>query len=149
LTITGNYHKLKQNLIQSVDQVDVSKITSKNHLDIQLTTQYHHLELIQKSKELLIILILQKECITINGNSEHHTQRPNGIILLKILFIISSPNLIKISKIHIQILEKQSKDLITIGNYHKLEQNQIQYAHQQDAGNQNIHCGEIPKKPMK
>ena len=149
MTITGNYHKLKQNLIQSVDQVDVSKITSKNHLDIQLITQFHHLEPIQKSKEPQTILILLKECIIINGNSEHDIQRPNGIKLLKILFIISSPNLIKTSKIHIQTLEKQSKDLITIGNFHKLEQNQIQYAHQQDVGNQNILCGEIPKEIMK
>jgi hypothetical protein len=149
LTITGNYHKLKQNLTQSADQLDVCTITSKNHLDIQLTTQFHHLEPIQKSKEPQRILILLKECTIINGNSEHHTQRPNGIILLKILFIILSPNLIKTSKIHIQTWEKQSKDLITIGNFHKLEQNQIQYAHQQDVGNQNTLCGEIPKEIMK
>jgi hypothetical protein len=39
--------------------------------------------------------------------------------------------------------------LITIGNFHKLEQNQTQYAHQQDAGNQNTLYGEKPKKLMK
>jgi hypothetical protein len=102
LTITGNYHKLKQNLIQFVVQEDASKTMWKNLLDIQLTTLFHHLELIQISKELQTILILLKECTIINGNLELHIPKHNGIILLKILYIILSLNLIKTSRILIQ-----------------------------------------------
>jgi hypothetical protein len=71
----------------------------KNLLDIQSIILFPHLELIQIFKEPLIILILLKECIIINGNLELHIPKHNGIILLKILYTILSLNLIKILKI--------------------------------------------------
>jgi len=50
-------HNLKLNLIQSADQEDASQITKKSHSDIQLTTQFHHLELTQTFQVLLKTLM--------------------------------------------------------------------------------------------
>jgi len=75
----------------------------KSHSDIQLITQSHLLELTQIFQELLITLILLKECTIINGNLELLIQRLSGIILQKILSITLNLNLIKISKILILI----------------------------------------------
>ena len=50
-------HNLKLNLIQSADQEDASQITKKSHSDIQLTTQFHHLELTQIFQVLLKTLM--------------------------------------------------------------------------------------------
>ena len=98
----------------------------KSHSDIQLITQSHLLELTQIFQELLITLILLKECTIINGNLELLIQRLSGIILLKILSITLNLNLIKILKILIKIWEKLNKDLIIIGNL-QLKQNLIQF----------------------
>ena len=104
LVITGNQQlKLDQSLIQFVDLEDAFLIMLKSHSDIQLITQSHLLELTQLFQELLITLILLKECTIINGNLEHLIQRLNGIIPPKILCIISNLNLTKISKTLIQI----------------------------------------------
>jgi len=104
----------------------------KSHSDIQLITQSHLLELTQIFQELLITLILLKECTIINGNLELLIQRLSGIILQKILSITLNLNLIKISKILILIWKKLNKDLIIIGNL-QLKQNPIQFVDLEDA----------------
>ena len=104
LVITGNQQlKLDQSLIQFADLEDAFLIMLKSHSGIQLITQSHLLELTQIFQELLITLILLKECTIINGNLELLIQRLSGIILQKILSITLNLNLIKISKILILI----------------------------------------------
>ena len=127
-------HNLKLNLIQSADQEDASQITKKSHSDIQLTTQFHHLELTQTFQVLLKTLMQLKECTIINGNLEHLILRLNGIIPLKILCIILNLNLIKISKQLQTLLELQKIKLVITGNQQlKLDQSLIQFADLEDA----------------
>ena len=127
-------HNLKLNLIQSADQEDASQITKKSHSDIQLTIQFHHLELTQIFQVLLKTLMQLKECTIINGNLEHLILRLNGIIPLKILCIILNLSLIKTSKQLQTLLELQKIKLVITGNQQlKLGQSLIQFADLEDA----------------